>query len=80
MYKLTKVEATNPASNQAVVGQEWTGLYEKSTLQVGKRLYFIHGDFYWSTSIIKDISDHPTDKNTKVIKTTYSVYHLTKLK
>jgi len=79
MYKLTKVEATNPVSKNAVVGQEWVGTYTESTLEVGKGLYFMYDRYYWYTSDIKNIFDHPTDKNTKVIQTTYSVYHLTKL-
>ena len=80
MYKLTKVEATNPASNQIKQGNTYKGKYVPSSLKVGERLYFVHGARYVLTSVIKKIEDHPTDKDTKVITTTYSIYHLTQLK
>ena len=79
MYKITKVEATDPTSKFVKVGEERIGGYIEESLKVGSRLYFTHGSRYLLTSIIKKISDHPTDENTKVITTTYSVYHLTKL-
>lgn len=79
MYKLTKVEATDPTSKYVAVGEKRIGNFIEETLKVGEQLYFVHGNRYLRTSIIKEISDHPTDENTKVIQTTYSVYHLTKI-
>jgi hypothetical protein len=79
MYKLTKVWATDPVSNKIKEGNSYIGEYRSSNLKVGERLYFVHGNRYMLTSVIKEINDHPTDKNTKVIITTYSIYHLTKL-
>lgn len=80
MYRLTKVWATDPTSYQIGEGDSFVGDYHETTLKVGERLYFVHGNRYVSTSIIKKIEDHPTKKHTVVITTTYSIYHLTQLK
>ena len=79
LYTITKVEATDPISKYVTVGEIRTGTYSKKTLRVGERLCFRHENRYLSTSPIVGISDHPTDENTTIIKTTYSVYHLTKI-
>ena len=75
-YKLTKVEATDPFSNIIKEGDSITGILFEDILEVGSRLMVQEGSHYISTSIVKEINNHPTDENIKVITTTYSIYHL----